>query len=75
MIDNNETARQSLKDIAETDKAARQEWTTDQLRAEFEVIGFQAPFVVVIRKADRVKGSLQFDHQPRIYYDFKPYNE
>jgi len=45
-------------------------WTTKELQEEFEVIGFQAPFVVVIRKSDRVKGSLQFDHNPRIYYSW-----
>jgi hypothetical protein len=49
----------------------RKEWNTTELQEDFEVIGFQAPFVVVIRKKDRVKGSLQFDHQPRKYYDFK----
>ena len=27
-------------------------WTTDELRAEFEVIGFAAPFVVVRRRSD-----------------------
>ncbi len=46
-------------------------WTTDQLRKEFEVIGFAAPYVVVIRKSDKVKGSLVFKHHPRIYFNFK----
>jgi hypothetical protein len=49
------------------------EWTTDELTKEFEVIGFAAPFVVVIRKSDRVKGSLQFDHSPRRYYNWQEY--
>ncbi len=48
----------------------RQQWTTDQLRAEFEVIGFSAPYVVVIRKADQVKGTLEFTHAPRVYFGF-----
>ena len=48
-----------------------QTWDTTQLQADFSVIGFSAPFVVVVRKADGVKGSLQFNHNPRIYYGFK----
>jgi len=45
-------------------------WTTKELQEEFEVIGFQAPFVVVKRLSDNVKGSLQFQHMPRIYFNF-----
>lgn len=45
-----------------------QTWTTQQLQDDFEVLGFQAPYVAVRRKSDNVKGSLQFDHSPRIYY-------
>jgi hypothetical protein len=46
-------------------------WTTDQLAEEFEVIGFMAPLVVVRRKADGVKGSLEFKHSPRAYFNFQ----
>ena len=49
-----------------------QVWDTDQLREEFEVVGFLAPLVVVRRKADGVKGSLEFQHAPRFYFTFKP---
>jgi len=45
-------------------------WTTDEMRAEFAVEGFAAPFVVVRRKADDALGSLQFTHQPRYYFAF-----
>ena len=47
------------------------EWSTDELTHDFEVIGFSAPFVVVKRRSDGVKGSLQFDGRPRRYYDWK----
>ena len=50
------------------DPAARTEWNTQELQEDFTVEAFQAPFVVVVRKADGVKGSLQFDHSPRRYY-------
>ena len=43
-------------------------WTTDELQEDFEVIGFQAPFVVVRRKSDGVLGSLQFTQSPRVYF-------
>lgn len=54
---------------------AEQRWTTDQMREEFEVIGFAAPFVAVIRKCDGVKGSLEFTHSPRLYFNFKAHCE
>jgi hypothetical protein len=48
-------------------------WTTDELAEDFEVIGFMAPFCVVRRRSDGVKGSLEFQHQPRLYFTFKPH--
>lgn len=47
-----------------------QVWDTTQLQADFDVIGFQAPFVVVSRKSDGKVGSLQFTHMPRWYHSF-----
>jgi hypothetical protein len=49
-----------------------QVWDTDQVREEFEVIGFMAPLVGVRRKSDGVKGSLMFQHHPRFYFGFQP---
>jgi hypothetical protein len=46
-------------------------WDTEKMQEEFTVIGFLAPYVVVIRKADGVKGSLQFRHHPRVYFNFE----
>lgn len=48
-----------------------QTWTTDRLREDFDVLGFMAPYVVVRRKADGVKGSLAFRHAPRLYFGWK----
>lgn len=50
----------------------KQEWDTDAMRAEFEVVAFSAPFVVVRRRADGVLGSLQFTHSPRVYFGWTP---
>lgn len=48
-----------------------QVWDTQQLAEAFEVIGFSAPLVVVRRRDDGVKGSLEFQHCPRFYFNFK----
>ncbi len=48
-------------------------WTTEELALAFEVIGLMAPLVVVRRKVDGVKGSLEFQHQPRFYFNFQPH--
>jgi hypothetical protein len=48
--------------------AVKETWDTLELQHDFDVIGFQAPFVAVRRKSDGVKGSLQFTHAPRLYF-------
>jgi hypothetical protein len=45
-------------------------WDTAQLSVEFEVLGFMAPYVVVRRRSDGRKGSLEFQHHPRFYFNF-----
>jgi len=51
-----------------------QVWSTDELRNDFEVLGFMAPFVVVRRNSDGRKGSLEFQHgPPRFYFNFQPH--
>ena len=48
-------------------------WDTSQLAEEFEVLGFLAPVVVVRRRSDGMKGSLEFQHSPRLYFSFQPH--
>ena len=50
-----------------------QVWNTQELSQDFEVIGFLAPLVVVRRKSDGKKGSLEFQHSPRLYFNFSPH--
>jgi len=50
-----------------------QVWNTDQLSEDYEVLGFMAPLVVVRRKSDGRKGSLEFQHSPRIYFNYQPH--
>jgi hypothetical protein len=44
--------------------------TTNEMLELYEVQGFQAPFVVVTRKSDGKRGSLEFEHYPRFYFNF-----
>lgn len=47
-----------------------QVWDSGQLAGDFEVLGFMAPYVVVRRRSDGCKGSLEFQHEPRFYFNF-----
>ena len=47
-----------------------QVWDTEQLQQDFDVTGFMAPYVAVNRKSDGTKGMLQFQHNPRFYFNF-----
>ena len=49
----------------------KKQWNTTQLQEDFEVISFMTPFVLVKRKVDGLKGSLEFTHSPRVYFNFK----
>ena len=46
-------------------------WDKKEMLNEFEVVSFQSPYVVVIRKWDYARGTLEFTHNPRIYSNFK----
>ncbi|MHB0959307.1 MAG: hypothetical protein ACYC0X_23450 [Pirellulaceae bacterium] len=48
-----------------------QVWSTQELGEDFQVLGFMAPFVVVRRKSDGIRGSLEFQHTPRFYFNFQ----
>ncbi len=58
-------------DRAELERQHGHVWDPAGLAAEFEVIGFMAPLVVVRRKADGVVGSLEFQHEPRLYFNWQ----
>lgn len=73
MTDTTESARRALLPgmpaaLVAAIEAGEPVWDTDELRAEFRVTGFAAPFVVVERKSDGAKGSLMFAHSPRFYF-------
>ena len=62
-------AGQSQADLA---AGTGQRWSTAGMQAEFDVIGFAAPFVVVRRRSDGQLGTLEFVHSPRVYFGFVP---
>jgi hypothetical protein len=45
-------------------------YSTDEMRAAFEPVGFMAPFMVAKRRSDGVVGSLEFAGSPRFYFNF-----
>ena len=45
-------------------------WATDEATKLFEFEGFGGGIAVVTRKSDGVRGSLNFTHMPRFYFDF-----
>lgn len=55
----------------ELERRHGQVWNPAGLAGEFEVIGFMAPIVVVRRKADGITGSLEFQHNPRFYFNWQ----
>lgn len=63
-INNNATVRQELEEQHGT------VYDTEEMREHFEAIGFAAPFIVVRRRSDGTKGSLMFQHSPRLYWGF-----
>ena len=48
-----------------------QVWNAVQLGRDFQVLGFMAPVVVVRRKSDGKTGSLEFQHHPRFYFNWR----
>jgi hypothetical protein len=59
-------------DLAVEEAAGAPTWDTAALQRDFEAIGFAAPFIVVRRRSDGVKGTLEFTHNPRLYFGWTP---
>lgn len=47
-----------------------QVWTTEEVRLDFIVLSFLAPFVLVERVSDGQRGTLMFQHSPRFYFSW-----
>jgi hypothetical protein len=67
----NQLAAQQTDNRAELETRHGKVWNTDELRTEFDVTGFMAPYVIVRRRSDNAVGSLEFQHEPRYYFSFQ----
>jgi hypothetical protein len=56
---------------AELERRHGQVWDPAALAADFEVVAFAAPLVVVRRRADGKVGVLEFQHHPRLYFNWQ----
>jgi hypothetical protein len=80
MIDETETIRRQRLTEINAEPGCREElearhgqvWSPGEMSRDFEAIGFMAPLVVVRRLSDDKKGSLEFQHNPRFYFNFEP---
>jgi len=79
MADETEEFRRGLVAVLNSKKTDRQVleewygevWDTDELQRDFIVQAFYAPFVIVTRRKDGVRGSLMFQDHPRYYFKFE----
>lgn len=46
--------------------------TTAEMQDKYKVLGFALGLCIVEDKQTGVKGTLDFDHAPRVYYNFQP---
>ena len=80
MADQTEAIRKSMLKKINAEPGSKEDlearygdvWDTQQLQEHFTVLSFLAPFCVVLRKSDGVRGSVMFQHNPRFYHSFKP---
>jgi len=79
MVDETEAPRRErlaeinseAKDRASLEAKYGQVYTTAEMEDAFEALGFMAPYLVVRRKSDGKKGSLEFTHSPRFYFNWQ----
>lgn len=80
MSDTTESIRREMVEEINHEPGSREDleqkhgqvWNTQEMQKEFEALGFMAPLIVVRRRSDGIKGSLKFQHNPRLYFDWSP---
>ncbi len=55
----------------ELEKKHGKVYDTHDLDELYEITGFMAPFVVVKRRFDNIKGTMIFQDNPRYYFSFR----
>ena len=71
MIESNDKDRERAR--LEAVHGSGNVWDTNELAHDFEIRGFAAPFCVVRRRSDGAHGTVEFQHHPRLYFSFEPY--
>jgi hypothetical protein len=66
-----ELAAQQTDNRAELEARHGRVWNTNELRLEYEVTGYMAPYVIVKSRASGAAGSLEFQHEPRYYWGWQ----
>lgn len=46
-------------------------WDTTEVQKAFKIGSFLSPWCFATRRADGMRGSLTFQHNPRFYFNFK----
>lgn len=54
--------------VTDTDMSV---WTTTDVSHEFSIEGFATPFLIVKRKSDGVRGTVEWTGNPKVYFDFR----
>lgn len=44
-------------------------WDTEELKADFEIIAFIAPYIALRHRSNGRLASLEFQHAPRFYFN------
>lgn len=65
-------AEPGTKEALEEEYGKGNVFSNEEVGEKFEFLGFAAPFAIVRRKEDGVKGALTFQDYPRFYFDFQP---
>ena len=71
-MDETEGLRKEMTERERLEERHGRVWDTQELSRDFEVLGFytMAPYVIVRKKKNGVKGTLIFQHAPRFYFSF-----
>lgn len=68
-------AGEPQRDLEHAEGLGQPTWTTAELQEDFEVLAFEAPFVIARRKLDGKLGSLEFTHSPRVYFGWREHDD
>ena len=76
LVEQNSAAVESNNPMAEAKRlkaihGVNNVWGSKEFQKKFEVRGFTAPFCGVVRRTDRAKGIVEFQHWPRFYFNFQ----